>query len=119
MQIAIGIKDWNLHQYDQNRLLDILCETLNSQQVEYIDLATWSYINPGFKGSAVISATAWEHPVFDPASQLTTNPIGLAAVIIERGPAEAFDTPGDHSAGTLAFPLTTINQKLRVPNSCP
>lgn len=114
-----GLTNAAVFLYDQNGLLDILCETLNDQQVEYVDLATWGFIHPGFKGSAVISATAWEHPAFDPAGRVKVNPVGLAAVIVERGPTEAFDTPGDHSAGSVAFPLTTINQKLRVPNSCP
>jgi hypothetical protein len=111
-----GLTNAAVFLYDQNGLVDILCETLNSQQLEYIDLTTWGYVNPGFRGSAVISATAWEHSVFDragtprPPSGGTAprrgaggrvNPVGLAGVIIERGRA------GDESAGSVAFPVTT------------
>ena len=110
-----GLTNAAIFLYDQNGLLDILCETLNSQQVEYIDLATWGYIQPGFRGSAVISATAWDHPAFDPAGQLRVNPVGLAGVIIQRSPTirnpkseirNWQDTPGDPSAGSIAFPIT-------------
>jgi len=110
-----GLTNAAVFLYDQNGLLDILCQTLNSQQVEYIDLATWGYVQPGFKGSAVISATAWDHPVFDQAGQLRVNPVGLAGVIIQRSPTirnpkseirNWQDTPGDPSAGSIAFPLT-------------
>jgi hypothetical protein len=107
-----GLTNAAVFLYDQNGLLDILCETLNSQQVDYIDLTTWGYVNPGFRGSAVISATAWEHPVFDLAGQLKVNPVGLAGVIIERSHAGAFDTPGDPSAGSPALPLTTAGARL-------
>jgi hypothetical protein len=94
--------------------------------VDYIDLATWGYVNPGFRGSAVISATAWEHPVFDLAGQLKVNPVGLAGVIIQRSRTETFDTPGDQSAGSIAFPVTapfhpgsfTLPESL-TPPECP
>ncbi len=107
-----GLTNAAIFLYDQNGLLDVVCEALNEQQVDYIDLATWGYVNPGFRGSAVISATAWEHPVFDLAGQLKVNPVGLAGVIIERSHAGAFDTPGDPSAGSPALPLTTAGARL-------
>jgi len=121
-----GLTNVAVFLYDQNGLLDILCQTLNSQQLEYIDLAGWGYINPGFKGSAVISATAWDHPVFDQAGQLKVNPVGLAGVIIQRSRTETFDTPGDQSAGSIAFPVTapfhpgsfTLPESL-TPPECP
>jgi len=105
-----GFTNATIFLYDQNGLLDVVCETLNNQQVEYIDLAAWGYINPGFTGSAVISATAWQHPTFDPAGGLQINPVGLAAVIVERNPTGPPDIPGDESAGSLAFPVTTTDE---------
>ena len=61
-----GFTDFAIFIYDQNGLLDYVCQKLNEKQVEYINLQTWGYVNPGFKGSAIISATFWEHDVFDP-----------------------------------------------------
>jgi len=131
-----GLTNATIFLYDQNGLLDILCETLNSQQVEYIDLAGWGYVAPGFRGSAVISATAWEHPAFDlagtprPPSGGTAprmgaggqvNPVGLAGVIIQRTHTAAFDAPGDEGAGSLAIPLTTapFSSEDLAPPECP
>ena len=50
-----GFTDFVIYIYDQNGLLDYVCQKLNEKQVEYIDLQTWGYINTGFKGSAIIS----------------------------------------------------------------
>jgi hypothetical protein len=46
--------------------VDFPCQNLTEKQVEYINLATWGYVNPRFNGSAIVSATFWEHDVFDP-----------------------------------------------------
>lgn len=102
--------------YDANGLVDTLCRTLSDQQVEYINLAIWDTLSPGFRGSAVISATSWQHPAFDPASGLPINPVGLAAVIVERKLPESPTTPSDERAGSIASgslapmgnPLSTI-----------
>jgi hypothetical protein len=101
-----GFTDFAIYIYDQNGLLDYLCEKLNERQVEYIDLDAWGYINPGFKGSAVLSATFWEHDVFDGQGGFTRNLVGLAAAIVERtGTRLGQDIPGDETGGTTGFPF--------------
>ncbi|MBK6768085.1 MAG: hypothetical protein IPG72_03450 [Ardenticatenales bacterium] len=45
-----GFTDLVIYFYDQNGLLDYICQKLNEKQVEYIDLQTWGYINDGFQG---------------------------------------------------------------------
>ena len=101
-----GFTDFAMYIYDQNGLLDFVCEKLNSKQVEYINLNDWGYINPGFKGSAVISATFWEHDVFDASGGFVRNLVGLGAVKIERqGTILGNDIPGDEAAGSEGFPI--------------
>ncbi len=114
-----GFTDFAIYIYDQNGLLDFICEKLHSRQVEYIDLQTWGYVNNGFKGSAVISATFWEHDVFDPDGRFVRNLVGLGAVMVERtGTRLGEDIPGDEAAGDrgIPFALTTAGKK---PTWCP
>ncbi|RIL09886.1 hypothetical protein DCC79_09690 [bacterium] len=101
-----GFTDFAIFVYDQNGLLDYVCEKLNDRQVEYIDLSTWGFINPGFKGSAIISATFWEHEVFSNDGAFLRNVVGLAAVKVERsGTALGHAVPGDESAGNPGIPI--------------
>jgi hypothetical protein len=101
-----GLTNFALFIHDQNGLIDVLCETLGSGQVEYINLDNWGFINPGFKGSAVISATFWEHEVFDSRGGFVRNLVGLTAVKVERsGTVLGSPIPGDESAGNIAFPI--------------
>jgi len=92
--------------YDQNGLLDYICQKLNEKQVEYIDLHQWGYLKDGFKGSAIISAWLWEHDVFDDRGFFLRNLVGLGAVSIERkGTHNGEDIPGDESAGDRGIPF--------------
>jgi hypothetical protein len=101
-----GFTDFALFLYDQNGLLDVVCEKLNEKQVEYIDLATWGFIAPRWLGSGVISATFWEHDVFDGSGQFVRNYVGLGAVAVERiGATLGTDVPGDESKAFEAFPV--------------
>lgn len=101
-----GFTDFAIYIYDMNGLLDFVCQKLNEKQVEYIDLQTWGYISNGFKGSAVVSATFWEHDVFDENGVFLRNLVGLAGVIVERtGTILGENIPGDQAAGTAAFPI--------------
>ena len=70
-----GFTDFAIFVYDQNGLLDYVCEKLHDRQVEYIDLATWGWISPNFNGSMVVSATYWEHEVFDPEGKIVRNTV--------------------------------------------
>ena len=101
-----GFTDFAIFIFDQNGLLDFVCEKLHDRQVEYIDLNSWGFIHPGFKGSALISATFWEHEVFAPNGGFVRNVVGLAAVKVERsGTTLGLDIPGDESAANWGFPL--------------
>ncbi len=101
-----GFTDFVVYIFDQNGLLDYICEKLNQKQVEYIDLQIWGYVNPGFKGSAIISAIFWEHDVFDERGGFLRNVVGLGAVAIERnGTRLGEDAPGDEAAGARGIPF--------------
>ncbi len=101
-----GFTDFAMFIYDQNGLLDLMCFKLNEKQVLYVNIMNWGYINPGFKGSAVISAVFWEHDVFGGRGRFVNNILGLAAVTVERsGTVLGEDIPGDESAGSAAFPI--------------
>ena len=101
-----GFTDFAIYIYDQNGLLDFVCEKLHDRQVEYIDLQTWGYVNNGFKGSAIISATFWEHEMFDGTGFFIRNLLGLGAVSVERtGTRLGSDIPGDEAAGDRGIPF--------------
>ena len=101
-----GFTDFAIYVYDQNGLLDYVCQKLGAKQVEYIDLQTWGYVNPGFKGSAIISAIFWEHDVHDSRGRFLRNLVGLGAVAIERNSTRlGMDVPGDEAAGSRGIPF--------------
>jgi hypothetical protein len=120
-----GFTDFAIYIYDQNGLLDFVCQKLNEKQVEYINLQTWGYVNPGFKGSAIISAVFWEHDVFDETGFFLRNLLGLAAVAVERsGTRLGEDVPGDEAAGDRGIPFavtTAVGFDFEGPNApnCP
>ena len=90
-----GVTDFALLLYDQNGLLDFVCQKLDAGQSLYINLDSWQYVNPGFKGSAVISGT-----------RTTQGGFGLTAVTVTRARAIlGVDMPGDESAGFEGFPI--------------
>ncbi|MFN8500233.1 MAG: hypothetical protein U0641_20455 [Anaerolineae bacterium] len=130
-----GFTDFVMYVYDQNGLLDYVCEKLNEKQVEYINLANWNWIQPGFVGSAVISAVYWEHdvivgvPVFGTQNPqipvLLRNVVGLAAVKVERVVPGGAPSAGDVTAASEGFPIPPgfdfegyIPQCPGVPTSC-
>ena len=104
-----GFTDFAIFVYDQNGLVDFVCEKLNEKQVEYIDLSEWGWIHPGFKGSAVISATFWEHDVFDTYGGFLRNVVGLAAVKVERFvPNGGVQVAGDVATASPAVPMPPL-----------
>ncbi|MFN8499639.1 MAG: isopeptide-forming domain-containing fimbrial protein [Anaerolineae bacterium] len=106
---VLGFTDFVIYVYDQNGLLDYVCEKLNEKQVEYIDLSKWGWIQPGFVGSAVISAVYWEHNVFDAQAGALRNVVGLAAVKVERVvPAGNLPSPGDLTTASEGFPIPSV-----------
>jgi uncharacterized repeat protein (TIGR01451 family) len=101
-----GFTDFAIFIFDQNGLLDYVCQKLHDRQVEYIDLQTWGYVSSGFKGSAIISATFWEHDVFDAEGFFLRSLLGLGAVSVERtGTRLGEDIPGDEAAGDRGIPF--------------
>jgi hypothetical protein len=107
-----GFTDFAIYIYDQNGLLDYICQKLNEKQVEYINLQSWGYVNPGFKGSAIISAMFWEHDVFSPTGLFERNLVGLGAVAVERtGTRLGEDIPGDEAAGDRGIPFSASGGK--------
>ena len=58
-------------------------------------------------GSAVVSATFWEHDVFSGSGQFQRNLVGLAGVAVERigGKLGGPDVPGDESKAFESFPV--------------
>jgi len=102
-----GFTDFAVFIYDQNSLLHIVCEKLGEKEVEYIDLSTWAFVPPRFNGSAVISATFWEHHVFDGRGAHERNLVGLSAVAVERVGRTSGDPdiPGDESKAFEGIPI--------------
>ena len=101
-----GFTDLVIYVYDQNGLIDYVCQKLNEKQVEYIDVQTWGWLHQGFRGSAVISAWFWEHDVADGGGFFLRNLVGLAAVSLERrGGRLGEDVPGDEAAGERGIPF--------------
>jgi hypothetical protein len=102
-----GFTDFVIYIYDPNGLIDFVCQKLHDKQVEYIDLQTWGYLAPGFKGAAVISAVFWEHEVFSITGHYQRNLVGLGAVTVERvgTPLIAQDIPGDQATAALGQPI--------------
>ncbi|MFQ5859623.1 MAG: hypothetical protein ACE5LU_28835, partial [Anaerolineae bacterium] len=100
-----GFTDFVIFIYDQNRLIDFVCEKLNEKQVEYIDLNQWGYIPDGFLGSLVISATFTNQRGGAPEQEGVG--VALGAVAVERvgRVLSEPDLPGDESKAFEAFPL--------------
>jgi len=115
-----GFTDFAIYIYDQNGLVDYYCQKLNEKQVEYIDFNAQGAIRQGFLGSAVISATFWEHDVFDSQGQFQRNLVGLGAVAVERigGTLGEPDVPGDESKAFEGIPIFTPYVPQRIP-LCP
>lgn len=104
--------------YDQNGLVGALCRQLRQLEVAYIDVGTWNGIAPGFRGSALISAAAWRHPVYGPAQAVVRNPVGLAAVVVQRGNwrgTSAGDLVGDLFGATTGTPVRRAGRGLIAP----
>ncbi len=115
-----GFTDVAIYFYDANRLVDYVCQKIQNGEVDYIDLNTWSFISPGFAGSAVISATYWEHDIQDPITGEPRNVVGLAAVRVERmGTVLGTDFPGDESTGSEGQPIPVQFRFRGPPDSGP
>ncbi len=108
--------------FDTNGLLDVVCVRLDRGATEFVDLANWGFIAPGFRGSAVISASTWNHRDASAGAD-APNPVSLAAVMLRRpNPAEDPTTDpalglGSHAALAVAIPDSADARFLPVPAS--
>ncbi|MEO8084914.1 MAG: hypothetical protein ABI780_13910, partial [Ardenticatenales bacterium] len=115
-----GFTDFVVFFYDQNGLIEQICQKVGEKEVDVIDLRGYGFLDNGYLGSAVVSAVFWEHDVFDDRGGFVRNVVGLGAVAIERIGAGAggVDVPGDESKGYEAFPVFATykpNDPLRCP----
>jgi hypothetical protein len=90
-----GFTDFALYIFDQNGLVDYICLKLNEGETEYLNLSSAGYFNPGFRGSAVISASFWEHWVLNDRSEPVRNVVGLAAAAWHRAAMRPATDQGD------------------------
>ncbi len=91
--------------FDRNGLVGHFCETLRERQTAYYDLRQWDFVDAGFVGSAVISATAWSHVVPDRAGDLH-DVVALGAVAVERGTGgEGSTEAAAYATGDVGIPL--------------
>ncbi|MFN8424052.1 MAG: choice-of-anchor Q domain-containing protein [Anaerolineae bacterium] len=116
-----GFTDFVVFFYDQNGLIEQVCQKFSEKEVDYISLDGYGFLDRGYLGSAVISAVFWEHDVFDDHGVFLRNVVGMGAVAIERmgtAGAAGADVPGDESKGYEAFPVFATykpNDPLRCP----
>lgn len=117
-----GNTDFAVFLYDQNGLMDYVCQKLNEKQVEYIAWEAWGYLSPGFHGSALVSAVFWDHPVRDTAGRELRQVVGLGAVSVYRPRAvRDTDVPGDEVGAVTghALPAGSVMQRPGTVVSCP
>lgn len=93
--------------YDQNGLVDVVCETLGPREIEHIQLNRWPYLQAGFRGAAVISAVGRDYSASAPADAGQPDDArGLAAVSVSRvSRPYAPGLWGDRSAAVAAPPV--------------
>lgn len=60
-------------------LIGVVCMRLDARASKVIALDVWRFAPSGFSGSAVISASYWEHDRDDDGQKLPDNPVGLSA----------------------------------------
>jgi hypothetical protein len=101
-----GFTDFVIMLYDQNGLLDFVTEKLDEGQTEYVNLGTWGFVNPGWLGSAIVSACFWEHEVTSERGESERNLVGLAGLAFDS-PTDRGGATSDLASGAVAFPLTT------------
>ena len=87
-----GFTDYVIYFYDGSGLVDYVCLKLMANEVEYIDIETFVYVNRGFSGSAVISAAYWEHGERGAAG--SENVVSLGAALVQA--------PGDGASSSVA-----------------
>ncbi|MFN2251866.1 MAG: hypothetical protein ACK2UL_08110, partial [Anaerolineae bacterium] len=100
---------------DQNALVDTLCRRVGAGATEYIDLEAIGVLDPGFRGSALVSASYWEHlPAgAPPTPERGRVAIGAASVWRARS-VVGRDVPGDEMAIALGTSFEQLPADLAV-----
>jgi hypothetical protein len=90
--------------YDQNALLAVLCRRLEAGASTSIDFLQTPAVIDGFKGSALVSATAWTHRTAAPAPDKPL--VGLTALLVSRQELDwTQNRPGDALGAAAGQPL--------------
>ncbi len=98
--------------FDRNDLVDVLCRRLDAGEVQYVNLQHLGAIDPGFNGTAIVSATYWEH-LDSAATQPPTGRVGISAALVTRyGTVAGQDIPGDEVSVTMGTPLERLPDTL-------
>lgn len=91
--------------YDQNALVSSRCRVLGPGAVAYLDTRAVHGVASGFKGGALVSATAWSHTT-EIRPGVAQAVVGLlAASVVRSGTVAGEDIPGDEVGVTAAVPL--------------
>lgn len=103
-----GWTDFAVLLFDQNDLVDVVCRRLGAGQSLLVDPQTFGALPPGFRGSAIVSATYWEHPIPVSGARPAGHQVGLGAVAVTHTRTRfGEDIPGDEAAATEGIPLAT------------
>lgn len=101
-----GRTDFVVLTFDQNALFGLECGQLGPAEARYLDLApSTAPVVRGFRGAAIVSATAWTHQA--PAGAGSPGPVvGLTGLqILRSGSLAIEDIPGDEVAALAARAL--------------
>lgn len=99
-----GVTHAALLVYDLNGPVAVHCLVLPAGATTVTDADELGLPAPAFHGSAVVSAAAWRHPVFDARGRQAANLVGLAALALARRDSLA-DGGGDSLAAESGWPF--------------
>gem|GEM_PF-6003211 len=93
-----GFTEAALYVYDANGLTDMICQRLDADSVEAIDLSNWGFVTPSFSGHLLVSASHWEHA----STAFPNNHVGLQAwATLADGPGQPLARLEGWAAGTF------------------
>jgi hypothetical protein len=89
-----GFTDVAVFLYDPNGFLGVSCQRLNARHLTVMEPQSLDFLRAGMRGTALVSATYWEHEVFAPDGRLLRNMVALQAAV--EDPWLVFSDPGFH-----------------------
>jgi hypothetical protein len=99
-----GVTHAALLTFDVNGPVGVHCLSLSAGSTVVADADDLGLPGPAFRGSAVISAAAWRHPVFDSRGRQSANLVGLAVLALSRAQPGA-EGAGDNLAAEAGRPF--------------